>query len=190
MWTTWVRERAVRTLPPDCSGRPTTQFLRVVLGVPSSVWQRSRHSSSSRVRTILRLKGPECGASPGSASLFHDIHLWSVEIFFFATVRFTSGANSSWRHGGGGRGRAYDLVRPSGRFLVSIGAAFTGYLSQQNFDSQWISQRGQGQPNLQRGRLRPDVHLSGLERLFLFSSSSLGAAALRRESEQAAKGPS
>jgi quinol---cytochrome c reductase cytochrome b subunit, bacillus type len=24
-------------------------------------------------------------------------------------------------------------------FLISIGAAFTGYLSQQNFDSQWIS---------------------------------------------------
>ena len=24
-------------------------------------------------------------------------------------------------------------------FLVSIGAAFTGYLSQQNFDSQWIA---------------------------------------------------
>ena len=24
-------------------------------------------------------------------------------------------------------------------FLVSVGAAFTGYLSQQNFDSQWIS---------------------------------------------------
>ena len=27
-------------------------------------------------------------------------------------------------------------------FLVAIGAAFTGYLSQQNFDSQWIASEG------------------------------------------------
>ena len=27
-------------------------------------------------------------------------------------------------------------------FLVSIGTAFTGYLSQQNFDSQWIASEG------------------------------------------------
>ena len=27
-------------------------------------------------------------------------------------------------------------------FLIAIGAAFTGYLSQQNFDSQWIASEG------------------------------------------------
>jgi ubiquinol-cytochrome c reductase cytochrome b subunit len=62
-----------------------------------------------------------------------------VELFFFAMVvhlwgKFFMGA---WR---GGRGRTW--VTGAIVFLVAIGAAFTGYLSQQNFDSQWIASEG------------------------------------------------
>ena len=49
------------------------------------------------------------------------VHLWGK--FFMA----------AWR----GR-RALTWMTGAVSFLVSIGAAFTGYLSQQNFDSQWI----------------------------------------------------
>jgi ubiquinol-cytochrome c reductase cytochrome b subunit len=40
---------------------------------------------------------------------------------------------AAWR----GR-RALTWITGAVAFLVSIGTAFTGYLSQQNFDSQWI----------------------------------------------------
>ena len=53
------------------------------------------------------------------------VHLWG---------KFFMGA---WR---GGRGRTW--VTGAVTFLVAIGAAFTGYLSQQNFDSQWIASEG------------------------------------------------
>ena len=74
-----------------------------------------------------------------SGSFFNCIHLWGVEIFFFTMVvhlwgKFFMGA---WR---GGRGRTW--VTGAILFLVAIGAAFTGYLSQQNFDSQWIASEG------------------------------------------------
>ena len=42
-------------------------------------------------------------------------------------------------HGGLARNRRLTWITGVTSFLVSVGAAFTGYLSQQNFDSQWIS---------------------------------------------------
>ena len=50
------------------------------------------------------------------------VHLWG---------KFFMGA---WRGGRSGTWVVGAIV-----FLVSIGAAFSGYLSQQNFDSQWIA---------------------------------------------------
>ena len=41
-------------------------------------------------------------------------------------------------HGRLARPACADLDHGAVSFLVSIAAAFTGYLSQQNFDSQWI----------------------------------------------------
>ena len=62
-----------------------------------------------------------CGASRSSSSPW-SIHLWGK--FFMA----------AWR----GRRRA-TWITGVVSFVVSVGAAFTGYLSQQDFDSQWIS---------------------------------------------------
>jgi quinol-cytochrome oxidoreductase complex cytochrome b subunit len=66
----------------------------------------------------------------------NSLHLWSVEVFFFAMIIHLWGKffMAAWR----GRRRTTWITGVIS-FLVSVGAAFTGYLSQQNFDSQWIS---------------------------------------------------
>ena len=58
-----------------------------------------------------------------------------VEIFFFTMVVHLWGKffMAAWR----GR-RALTWITGAIAFLVSIATAFTGYLSQQNLDSQWI----------------------------------------------------
>jgi quinol-cytochrome oxidoreductase complex cytochrome b subunit len=66
----------------------------------------------------------------------NSLHLWSVEIFFVCMVIHLWGKffMAAWR----GK-RALTWITGVVAFLGSIGTAFTGYLSQSNFDSQWIS---------------------------------------------------
>jgi ubiquinol-cytochrome c reductase cytochrome b subunit len=139
MWTTWVRERAVSSLPPE-KLLPDRQPSYVsswiyVFGVATIAALIVIVVSGA----ILGLKGPEWWHVSSVGHFFNSIHLWAVELFFFAMVvhlwgKFFMGA---WR---GGRGRTW--VTGAITFLVAIGAAFTGYLSQQNFDSQWIASEG------------------------------------------------
>ena len=139
MWTTWVRERAVGALPPE-KLLPDRQPAYVsswiyVFGVATIAALVVVVASGM----ILGLKGPEWWHVTSLGRFFNGIHLWAVELFFFAMVvhlwgKFFMGA---WR---GGRGRTW--VTGAITFLVAIGAAFTGYLSQQNFDSQWIASEG------------------------------------------------
>jgi Cytochrome b(N-terminal)/b6/petB len=139
MWTERVRSRAVGALPPEkvlpdrqpayvsswiyVFGVATIAALIVVVG--SGV--------------ILGLKGPAWWHTSSIGKFFNSIHLWGVEVLFFVMVvhlwgKFFMGA---WRGG-----RAWVWVTGAVVFLVSIGTAFTGYLSQQNFDSQWIASEG------------------------------------------------
>jgi quinol---cytochrome c reductase cytochrome b subunit, bacillus type len=139
MWTTWVRERAVGALPPE-KMLPDRQPSYVsswiyIFGVVTIAALIIIVASGM----ILGLKGPEWWHVSSVGHFFNSIHLWAVEIFFFAMVvhlwgKFFMGA---WR---GGRARTW--VTGAVTFLVAIGAAFTGYLSQQNFDSQWIASQG------------------------------------------------
>jgi len=72
-----------------------------------------------------------------SLGLFvNSTHLWSVELFFVFMVVHLWGQfwMAAWR----GR-RALTWATGAVAFLGSIGTAFTGYLSQSNFDAQWIS---------------------------------------------------
>ena len=74
-----------------------------------------------------------------TSSLGHfvnSVHLWSVEVFFAVMVIHLWGKfwMAAWR----GR-RALTWFTGVIAFVASIGTAFTGYLSQSNFDSQWIS---------------------------------------------------
>jgi quinol-cytochrome oxidoreductase complex cytochrome b subunit len=65
----------------------------------------------------------------------NSVHLWSVELFFAFMVIHLWGQfwMAAWR----GR-RVLTWVTGVVCFVGSIGTAFTGYLVQSNFDSQWI----------------------------------------------------
>ena len=69
----------------------------------------------------------------------NSLHLWSVELFFMFMVIHLWGKfwMAAWR----GR-RTMTWVTGVVAFVASIGTAFTGYLSQSNFDSQWIGAEG------------------------------------------------
>ena len=86
--------------------------------------------------TILALKGPGWWHTTGLGKFFNSIHLWSVELFFFFMVIHLWGKYwmAAWR---GGRARVW--MTGAVTFLVAIPCALTGYVSQQNFDAQWIS---------------------------------------------------
>ena len=64
------------------------------------------------------------------------MHFWSVQLFFVFMVVHLWGKfwMAAWR----GR-RVMTWITGVVAFLASIGTAFTGYLVQTNFDSQWIS---------------------------------------------------
>ncbi|HEY6471124.1 MAG TPA: cytochrome b N-terminal domain-containing protein [Candidatus Dormibacteraeota bacterium] len=68
--------------------------------------------------------------------LFNSIHFWSVQMFFIFMVLHLWGQywGAGWRDG-----RAATWMVGVVIFLVSVVTAFTGYLIQQNFDSQWIA---------------------------------------------------
>ncbi len=85
---------------------------------------------------ILALGGVDWWHTSSTGHLVNSLHLWSVELFFFFMVIHLWGKfwMAAWR---GGRGLTW--VTGVVAFLVSIGTAFTGYLVQGNFDSQWIS---------------------------------------------------
>jgi Cytochrome b(N-terminal)/b6/petB len=139
MWTTRVRERAVGALPPE-KLLPDSQPSYV----SSWVYVFGATALASLIVVVasgvlLGLKGPAWWHVSAVGRFLNGIHLWSVELFFFTMVvhlwgKFFMGA---WR---GGRGGTW--VTGAVTFLVAIGAAFTGYLSQQNFDSQWIASEG------------------------------------------------
>jgi ubiquinol-cytochrome c reductase cytochrome b subunit len=85
---------------------------------------------------VLAIFGPAWWHVSPTGHFVNSLHLWSVEVFFFAMVIHLWGKffMAAWR----GRRRA-TWVTGVVAFVVSVGTAFTGYLSQQNFDSQWIS---------------------------------------------------
>jgi hypothetical protein len=85
---------------------------------------------------VLVWKGPSWWHQSKTGLFFNSIHLWSVELFFFFMVLHLWGKffMAAWR----GK-RALTWMTGVISFTLSIGAAFTGYVSQQNFDSQWIS---------------------------------------------------
>jgi len=85
---------------------------------------------------VLAIFGPSWWHVSTVGLFVNSLHLWSVEVFFFTMVVHLWGKffMAAWR----GRRRA-TWITGVVSFVVSVGAAFTGYLSQQNFDSQWIS---------------------------------------------------
>ncbi|MER5511685.1 cytochrome b N-terminal domain-containing protein [Streptomyces sp. NPDC002766] len=135
-WTGAVRRRAVAALPPD-KLLPDTQpayltswlYVFGVLTLTSLVVVLATGG-------VLALKGPAWWHVSDTGKYVNSLHLWSVELFMFFMVVHLWGKffMAAWR----GR-RALTWITGVVCFLTSIGTAFTGYLVQQNFDSQWIA---------------------------------------------------
>ncbi len=136
MWTARLRGAGVRALPPS-KLLPDRQPSYVA----SWVYIFGILSFASFIvillsGVVLILRGPSWWHESQVGLFFNSIHLWSVELFFFFMVLHLWGKffMAAWR----GK-RALTWMTGAVTFAISIGAAFTGYLSQQNFDSQWIS---------------------------------------------------
>ena len=87
----------------------------------------------------LALGGPDWWHYNPLGHFFNSMHLWSVELFMALLVIHLWGKfwMAAWR----GR-RAMTWITGVVAFLAAIIECFTGYVSQQNFDSQWISTSG------------------------------------------------
>ncbi|MGZ4498741.1 MAG: cytochrome b N-terminal domain-containing protein, partial [Nocardioides sp.] len=84
---------------------------------------------------LLAMGGSQWWHTSSLGHFVNSLHLWSVEVFFAVMVVHLWGKfwMAAWR----GR-RALTWISGVVAFVTSIGAAFTGYLSQTNFDGQWI----------------------------------------------------
>ncbi|HTC70677.1 MAG TPA: cytochrome b N-terminal domain-containing protein [Acidothermaceae bacterium] len=135
-WTAWVRRRALRSFPPD-QLLPDSQPVYVaswtyVFGVATlSAFLVVLGSGG-----VLALRGPAWWHGSSVGHFVNSMHLWSVELFMGFMVIHLWGKffMAAWR----GR-RAMTWITGAVSFLASVGAAFTGYLTQQNFASQWIA---------------------------------------------------
>jgi quinol-cytochrome oxidoreductase complex cytochrome b subunit len=85
---------------------------------------------------VLAFFGPQWWHVSSVGRFFNGLHFWSVQLFFVFMVLHLWGQYfaAGWRDGRAKTWMAGVLI-----FLVSIIAAFTGYVSQQNFDAQWIA---------------------------------------------------
>jgi ubiquinol-cytochrome c reductase cytochrome b subunit len=135
-WTTRLRKRVEGTLPPE-KLLPDTQPAYVaswiyVFGVLTLVAMAEVIGTG----IILAIFGPQWWHVSSLGHFINSLHLWGVEVFFFAMIVHLWGkfAMAAWRGG-----RSLTWVTGAVTFLASILTAFTGYLSQTNFDSQWIS---------------------------------------------------
>jgi hypothetical protein len=135
-WTAVVRARAVGALPPEKllpDSQPSYMASWIYIFGVLSLTSLAVIIGSG---TILTLKGPGWWHFTGIGHFFNSIHLWSVELFFFFMVIHLWGKYwmAAWR---GGRARVW--ITGAVTFVVAIPCALTGYVSQQNFDSQFIS---------------------------------------------------
>ncbi|WP_249226592.1 cytochrome b N-terminal domain-containing protein [Alicyclobacillus mengziensis] len=94
--------------------------------------------------TILAIFGPEWWHVSPVGHFFNSMHFWGVQAFFFFMVLhlWAQFMMAAWRGG-----RHWTWIGGWVLFLVSIVGGLTGYLSQNNFDSQWIGVQGKDAMN-------------------------------------------
>jgi Cytochrome b(N-terminal)/b6/petB len=139
MWTYRVRNLALRLLPPG-KLLPDRQPAYVaswvyVFGVATLAALGLAIVSGF----AIALGGTDWWHYNPVGHFFNSLHLWSVELFMAFMVIHLWGKfwMAAWR----GR-RALTWMTGVVAFLASVVECFTGYLSQQNFDSQWIATNG------------------------------------------------
>jgi Cytochrome b(N-terminal)/b6/petB len=139
MWTARVRRGVMGSLPPN-KLLPDRQPAYVsswiyVFGVGALAALGVAIVSGF----TIALGGTDWWHTNPVGHFFNSLHLWSVELFMALLVIHLWGKfwMAAWR----GR-RTLTWITGVVAFLASIVECFTGYLSQQNFDSQWISTSG------------------------------------------------
>jgi hypothetical protein len=139
MWTSRVRRGVLKVLPPG-KLLPDSQPAYVaswayVFGVGSLAAFGVVIASGF----ALALGGPDWWHYNAVGHFFNSLHLWSVELFMALLVihLWAKFWMAAWR----GR-RTMTWITGVIAFAASIVECFTGYVSQQNFDSQWISTSG------------------------------------------------
>jgi cytochrome b/b6/petB-like protein len=136
MWTARLRRRALSLLPPG-KLLPDRQPAYVaswvyVFGVASLVALGVAIVSGF----AIAVGGADWWHTNTVGHFFNSLHLWSVELFMALIVIHLWGKfwMAAWR----GR-RTLTWITGVIAFMASVVECFTGYLTQQNFDSQWIS---------------------------------------------------
>src|SRR3974377_1391078 len=135
-WTVGTREKLVKALPPE-QALPDSQPAYV------ASWIYVFGVATLAALLVIIISG--IAISVGGLNWWHttevghffnSLHLWSVELFFFFMVIHLWGKffMAAWRGH-----RALTWITGVVAFLISIATAFTGYVVQTNFDSQWIS---------------------------------------------------
>ena len=139
MWTARARRRALTSLPPH-KLLPDRQPAYVA----SWVYVFGVASLAALAIVIvsgfaIAIGGTDWWHTNPVGHFFNSLHLWSVELFMALLVIHLWGKfwMAAWR----GR-RALTWMTGVVAFLASVVECFTGYLSQQNFDSQWIATNG------------------------------------------------
>jgi ubiquinol-cytochrome c reductase cytochrome b subunit len=135
-WTERLRTRVVHAVPegqwlPDQQPAYVRSWIYVFGAITMAAF-----GVVVATGVVLTIGGPTWWHTSGVGHYVNSLHLWSVELFMASMVIHLWGkfAMAAWR----GK-RALTWMTGAFCFLASIGTAFTGYLSQSNFDSQWIS---------------------------------------------------
>jgi quinol-cytochrome oxidoreductase complex cytochrome b subunit len=135
-WTGAVRRYLGRKLPLAhllASRQPfyvgSWVYIFGILSITSLIW-----IIASGV--VLAFFGPGWFHVAAAGRFVNSIHFWSVQLFFIVTVLHLWGQffMASWRDG-----RATTWIVGVVIFLIGVLAGFTGYISQQNLDAQWIA---------------------------------------------------
>lgn len=144
LWTGRIRRLGLRLLPPgkllpDAQPAYVSSWV-YVFGVATLAALGVAIVSGF----ALALGGPDWWHYDLVGHFFNSLHLWSVELFMAFMVIHLWGKfwMAAWR----GR-RALTWITGVVAFVASVVECFTGYLSQQNFDSQWIATNGKDAVN-------------------------------------------
>jgi hypothetical protein len=135
-WTAGLRDRLARAVPPG-QALPDRQPIYVASWIyVFGVLTLSALVVVLASGAVLAVGGSAWWHVSSLGHFVNSLHLWSTELFFAFMVVHLWGKffMAAWR---GNRGLTW--VTGVLAFVASIGTAFTGYLSQSNFDSQWIS---------------------------------------------------
>jgi ubiquinol-cytochrome c reductase cytochrome b subunit len=135
-WTGALRRSIFETLPPE-QLLPDTQPAYVASWIyVFGVLSLTAFLTVVGTGTLLALKGAAWWHVSGTGHFVNSLHLWSVELFmtFMSVHLIAKFFMAAWR----GK-RVWTWITGVLALGASAFTALTGYLIQQNFDSQWIA---------------------------------------------------